>query len=201
MPTLFIVLIVLFILLIVFSIVFPIKYKRYIAENFKKKYQKKISKLAKANGLNIINNYNGEFAGSKVIADHILLSNKFLYLIHDKYFYGSIETNERDKSWVFNSYNSNEERWYLNNLIFEGNNEQKEAKNLFLIPVEKIIVLNLINDDCNLVNYIQRNENIFVTKLSKINKQFKLIESSKETTFDYRKREEVFNTIKCLNIK
>ena len=79
-------------LAIIFLVIYPIVRRNDYRENFLKKYGKKIYDIANKNDYYLINELSLKLNDDSLVnIDHLLLANKYLFLISDYYFEGTVE--------------------------------------------------------------------------------------------------------------
>ena len=138
-------------------------YKRWTIQM----YYKKIYKVALDEDFYLINSFSNKTADEDEFhIDHILIGDKFIYCIRDRYYPGARKAKEEDSSWIFydrkhkdgvqiqNPLRINEIRVQMMSLM-SGLNQK-----LFISVV-------LVNDDCLWNGYENTSDSSYVVSLKK----------------------------------
>lgn len=110
--------------------------------------------------------------GERILVDHIIGGEKYVYVILDRYFEGTISGSHNDIYWVY----------YMESLF--GNKKKKEIANPIaqikslmefislqsIIPQDLLVGIVLVNDDCFISGFENKDANIKLTPVSKLEK-------------------------------
>ena len=128
-----------------------------------KAYYPKVYRVALDNDFYLINNFSNRTAESEEFhIDHILIGNKFIYVIRDRYYDGALAAKETDQSWIF--FHGKKGRYVPNPVIM--NKLRMQRLSLMSGIDEKFFIsVVLINDDCYLTPYESQTDNSFLSSL------------------------------------
>ena len=166
-------------LVIIFFIVFPfIKKKKYIASP-KKAYWKGIYRLAMDNDYYLINNLTLENVdGKKLIIDHLLFGDKYLYAIYDVYYDGAIKYKIEDNSWIYYTGRKNKpQQKYVNNPLLINKKRIHKLAVQTCLDEQYFISIVLVNDDALIEEINNPSGTEFLIRKKHFKKLIKGIES------------------------
>lgn len=109
-------------------------------------YYKKVYQVALDGDYYLINDFSNKTAGEEEFhVDHILIGNKFIYCIRDRYYDGAVVATQHNKAWIF--YKKQKATYVPNPLL--KNRVRVERLSLMGDTDPRIFVsVVLINDDC-----------------------------------------------------
>lgn len=157
----------------------PLIKKKNLKKNFFKIYGKKIYKLAYKDDYYLLNNVKLKANDDTYLyIDHILFGNKYFYIIKDYYFNGGLSIKDIDPSWVFYYGNFKKPKQkYIDNLMNENKKRIDRFCQLTGLESSLFISIVLINDDCTIVDYVNNNDNNFVSSSKQLKQLIKNIEN------------------------
>lgn len=166
MLPLFIALAILTVLSILFFILYPIIRLKSLRNNFLPIYGRGIYKLANKYDYYLINRLKLKGNDDSLInIDHLLLANKYIFVIKDYYFDGKVVGKDEDNSWVYYyGTQKHPQEKLINNPIHQ--NEFSLNKLSMITGLDKLMLISiiLINDDADLELNIKDNEYSYVIK-------------------------------------
>ena len=159
---------------LLFLLFFPIR--RFINKHrFLYLFYKKIRNVAMDRDFYLINQYvfNADDK-NKVMIDHILFGNKFIYLITSKYYEGDLLGKSSDKSLIFISHKGKKQ--YTDNPIIESKQLTSKLSSSTGLDASLLIGLVLINDDCK-VEVQSDSKQFYIIQRKRLPALIKAIES------------------------
>jgi hypothetical protein len=155
-------------LLFLFLLLHPLFYRFLCKKNTIKMYYKKIYRIALDEDYYLINSFANKTADIEEFhIDHILIGDKFIYCIRDRYYDGAIKASENDERWVFYSRKYKKGTMIVNPLKM---NAIRVSKMSLMSGInEKFFVsVVLVNDDCLITNYEVTSDSNFVVSLKNL---------------------------------
>ncbi len=128
-------------------------------------YYKRIYRVALDEDFYLINAFKNKTADEETFhIDHILIGNKFIYCIRDRYYDGAIRAKEKDQSWVFYSKKDKKGKIIPNPLRM---NALRVDRMSLMTNLDKKLFISvvLVNDDCLISPYEVTYPNNFVVSL------------------------------------
>lgn len=128
-------------------------------------YYKRIYHVALDQDFYLINAFQNKTAEEEEFhIDHILIGNKFIYCIRDRYYDGALRAKEEDQSWVFYSRKNKKGAIIPNPLRM---NALRVDRMSLMTGLDKKLFISvvLVNDDCLISNYEVTSESNFVVSL------------------------------------
>lgn len=121
--------------------------KRFLYKHFTMRmYYKTIKKVVLYNDFFLINDFVNMTAGSEVFhIDHIMVGNKFIYCIRDRYYPGAIAAKEEDPNWIFYS---GKKAIYIQNPMLINKIRVERLSMMTGFDSRFLVSIVLINDDC-----------------------------------------------------
>ncbi len=179
MLILFIVFASITLLAILFFAIFPFIKKRIYIKNPKKAYWKSIYRLAMDNDYYLINNLTLENVdGKKLIIDHLLFGDKYLYLIYDAYYDGAIKYKKEDNNWIYYYGNKNKpNQKYVNNPLLINKRRLNKLAVQTCLDEQFFIPIVLVNDDCLIEEINDSVGNEFLIKKKHLKRVIKDVEA------------------------
>lgn len=195
----FLLLVLLLILTIIFFIVFPIIKKRVLTEKFDYFCAKKITKIAKRNGLYCITNLRiTDFESRKINVNHVIFGRKFVYIISDYCLIGEISGEVDDNSWLYKPLKGISSN-YLDNLSFQGSSSISTISEELGVNKEAIISIALIPNECNFLIRNINKQNNFVIHYSSLRLLIKRIENKNISSIKREQRLKYYEKLKEKN--
>jgi len=161
-------------------------------------FYEKVSTVVNYGDFYLLNNVSLDLdTGEKAIIDHIIGGDKYIYVILDRYFEGTVKGNASDHYWVY----------YMESLF--GKRKKKEIPNpikrvenlIDIIALQNIIQKDmfigivLVNDDCFISNYENKSERIKLIPVSKLEKVINAYEKEDVDPFSEKKLETLIQRI------
>lgn len=163
----FIALAILLVLLVVFALVYrPLK-RKLLTKNYVKIYGRSIYHLAEDLDYYLINNLAlSSNDRSKIVIDHVLFGEKYIYVIKDRYYNGGISAKEKDNSWIYyTGKKKNLTKQYIDNPLKINMLRLKKLAQITGIDKSMFISIVLINDDCSFTAFEgHAKDNFIVTR-------------------------------------
>ncbi len=131
-------------------------------------YYKKIYKIALDNDFYLINSFANKTAEEEEFhIDHILIGEKFIYCIRDRYYEGTIRAKENDPNWIY--YSRKYKDGYLIPNPLRMNEIRVQRMSLMSGLSRKLFIsVVLVNNECFLSNYEVTSSNNFVVSLKNL---------------------------------
>ena len=180
----FYIIVVLVSVLLIFLFIYPLIKHYRESHHFKNVCYKKIYAIAMFNDYYLINNL-PIIKDNEIVAqiDHVLFSNKFMYVIKDIYFNEIVNGNIYDKVWLL--YNKNGKTSEINNPLMLNSfrcdkfSESKHIDRSFFISIV------LVNDDIMMKNFdTMHGNNSYLCKRKDLAKLIKKIEKRNVSSFN-----------------
>ncbi len=178
-----IVLFVLVVLAFLFWIIYPIILKKWMRKHPKQAFYKKIIKIANYRDYYLINEFKvhpeDEYSPS---VDHLLLGNKYIYLIYDYYFEGAVDASLEDDYWIYHKMDKTKVK--ITNPIKKSKKITEYFAVANSIDPAYMVTIVLINNDCFIspIKNASKKENLVT--LSKLEKLINSYESQDIGNFD-----------------
>ncbi|MCR5333251.1 MAG: NERD domain-containing protein [Bacilli bacterium] len=179
MKALFIALAIVFVVLLIFFILFPLIKKSVLKNRYISSYGRDIYHIANYYDYYLINRLLLKANDDSYIdIDHLLLANKYIFVIKDYYFEGSLLAKDNDNSWVyyFGNY-KNPQKKLLNNLLKENDNRLKKLSMITGLDKSMLISVVLVNNDCDLKYQKEDSEEAYLIKRNELKKLIEQIEA------------------------
>lgn len=109
-------------------------------------YYRKVNQVVLDHDFYLINDFKGKTAGAETFhIDHVIIGNKYVYVVRDRFYDGTLLSNPDDQSWLYCS--GSKSRYIQNPLIY---NRLRAERLRLLGPIDSHIILPvvLVNDDC-----------------------------------------------------
>ncbi len=130
--------------------------------------------------------------------DHILFGEKYIYVIKDKYYNGSLAGKENDESWVYFPDDRRKSRYIDNPLKI--NRQRTEKLSLFTgLSEDLFISVVVVNNDCLLEKYESNSRRDYVVQIGKLNKLIEAIESRQVPKINDEQLEQAVQDIARIN--
>ena len=134
--------------LIVVFVVIPV-YKIYSKKHFNKIVYKKVYKIARNKDFYLINNFTFTLDNvENLVVDHILFGDKYIYVIIDKFYEGSINGKQIDNSCVL--IGKNGDKNYIDNPLIMAKKMLSLVCSITGLPSDLMIGLCIIDNDCKI---------------------------------------------------
>ena len=202
MKFLFVACAILLVISIVFFVSFPIIKRRSLKKNFVRTYGRGVFKIANMYDYYLINKLalksNDD---SRLNIDHLLLANKYIFVIKDYYFDGSLKGKEVDNSWVYYfGSKKNPKQEYINNPISENIARTRKLSMITGLDDSLLISIVLVNDDCDLSLELNESNTHFVSKRSGLKKLIEEIEARNVAPLNNEQLSYAVRDIASLNV-
>lgn len=163
MSFLFVVLTVLLGIAIVFTIAFPYLHQLVYRKRFRHIYARKIYRLAMHKDFYLINKLVlKSHDDSRLVVDHLLFGNKYIYVFYDFYCEADLYGKSTDNSFLIKGKKNNS---YTDNPVQIAKKQLKELSVLINIDESLFIPIALVNDSCNIINNDESNSLVYLRKL------------------------------------
>lgn len=175
MLALFIVFSSLFVLSILFFVLYPKIRRSYLSKHVHETYWKSIYKLAIEQDYYLINDLVLKSSDSKNLKiDHLLFTNKFIFVFMDSYYQGAINYKINDNCWLHYFGNKNHpKKEYIDNLLVKSAKKANKLSQITMLDSSFLISVVLINDDCLIDEYESKNKNVYLIKLKSLKRLIK----------------------------
>ena len=151
MFVLFVVLLVLLGIAIVITIAFPYLFEKYCSKNYRQIYGRKIYHLAMKKDFYLINTLVlKSHDNSKLVIDHLLFGNKYIYLFYDFYCHADLYGKSKDNSFLIKGRNKNS---YTDNPVLIAKKQLKELAVIINLDESLFVPIAVVNNSCNIINY------------------------------------------------
>ena len=193
----------------IFSLYFAIRHRINQKKNFKYECYKTVRKIALYSDYYLLNNFIFKTEGSKTAQiDHLLVGDKYFYVITSLYFDGNLSGKEYDQS-LFLTTKENGKK-YTDNPLFVTKSLINAFSYKTNIPPSFFIGIVLVNDSCQ-VNLIHEKRNgseipqdekiYFVVNNSKLKHLIKKIESRNIESINAKQLANIIPSIDKMNRK
>lgn len=159
--------------------------KRFLyAHHTVRMYFRKVYRVALDNDFYLINEFKNRTAELEEFhIDHILIGNKYIYCIRDRYYEGAIAAREDNPSWIFwHKHHSK----YITNPLSVNKLRVQRLSLMSGIDEKMFISIVLINDDCFLTPYQPEATDNFLSSLKDFPKLIERLEASDVPPLDPR---------------
>ena len=166
MSVLFVVLIVLLGLAIVWTIAFPYLYRIVYRNKYREIYGRKVYRLAMNKDYYLINLLTlKSHDNSKLVIDHLMFANKFIYVFYDFYSECDLYGKSSDHSFLLKGKSKNS---YVDNPVLKAKQQLRELSTIINLDESLFVPIALLNDSCNIINYGDEHSLVYVRKLKKV---------------------------------
>ena len=159
--------------------------KRFLYRHYTvRMYYKRVYQVALDNDFYLINSFSNRTAEAEEFhIDHILIGNKFIYCIRDRYYDGAVAAKEENPSWIF--FRGDKGRYIQNPL--QKNKLCVQRLSLMSGIEEKLFIsIVLINNDCYLTPYQTTSTDNYLSSLKEFPKLIEQLESRDVDPLDER---------------
>lgn len=195
----FLAVVILIVLIAIFLIIYIPSRAKFKAKQFKYNFYKKIYQIAFDEDFYLINDFVFSLDNNqKAKVDHILFGNKYIYLISDYYYEGSLSGNDEEQELYLDSFKG--ERFITDNPIKES---QKLAKRISFttgVSIDYIVGIVLVNDECEL-DIRQTYKTHYIIQRKDLKALIKSIESRNVNNFVANQLQETVNYFDKINEK
>ncbi|MEA5061055.1 MAG: hypothetical protein VB015_01365 [Erysipelotrichaceae bacterium] len=165
---------IIFLLVIAFILYKPIR-KSIYRKKYRELYGKRVYKIALYEDFYLINLFNFKYDDKHyAIVDHVLFSNKYIYVIMDKFYDGSIAGKIDDQSLVMVT--SKGKKQYIDNPIIESKAIVKRIALMTNIDPTLFIGISLTNEECA-IDVQQTSKDFYIIQVNKLTSLVNAIES------------------------
>ncbi|HBM70629.1 MAG TPA: hypothetical protein DD377_04630 [Firmicutes bacterium] len=157
--------------------------KRFLYKKFTlRMYYGKVRRVVLDNDYYLINNFANKTADQETFhIDHIMIGDKYIYCIRDRYYDGAIAAKETDPSWIF--YKGKKATYIKNPMLV--NKVRVDRMSLMTGIDSKIFIsIVLINDDCMMTRLNNTYTDNFIVSLKKFPFLIEQLESNDVSPLD-----------------
>lgn len=171
---LFIVIVPIIVVVGIFLLIkFPIS-RLYQKLNFNKYVYHKIYSIVQNNDYYLINNYKFSIDEThKILIDHIIFAEKYIFVCVDRYIEGNLAGNDGNASLILLSKNG--DKRYVDNPYLSLCKLLRQLSSVTGISTEMMIGLIIVNDDCQ-VRIESKSSQIFLLNRKQLSKLIKTVE-------------------------
>ena len=160
--------------LLFFSPVKRYLYKRHTV----RMYYKTISRIAEDRDFYLINDFKSTTGSDETFhIDHLLVGNKYIYCIRDRYYPGALSAQPEDKSWI---YYKRKTAQYIDNPMLKNVVRTERLSLITGIPRDIFVSIVLINDDCYLSPFENDGGNSFLITLKTLPQLIAILEGRED---------------------
>lgn len=181
---------ILVVLAFLFWILYPLFRKKMMRKNPIESYYRHIMRLAKYGDYYLINGLkirSDDPSSPKI--DHILVGNKYFYLIYDYYFEGAVDANMSDDYWLYHKDDGKKERLFNPMRLAADASDQFSL--VYSLNPSFLITIVLINDDCFISQFKNDEAHYLLTPLSKLDRLVDSFEKQDIAAFDANELEKI----------
>lgn len=155
----------------------PLFRQSHYKRNFLKIYGKFVYHIALYNDYLLINRLSLRLDDEHTAhIDHVLFGDKYIYVIKDKYYQGSLSGKENDESWLYFPDNK-KKSVYIDNPL-KVNRQRITKMGLFTgLEDDLFISIILVNNDCLLDKFESQSKRDYIVPVGKLEKLVAAIES------------------------
>lgn len=187
------------VLLLIFFVVFIPSKKAYQKNHFKEIYYKKIYKIVEKEDYLLINDFSFKIDSINVLhIDHILFGNKYIYIINDHFYNGSISGKIEDASFVLNTKKG--DRNYIENIVKINKFISSRLSTTTGVNSSYFVGIDIVNDDC-MVAIENPSKQFYIIQRNNFEKLLSQIESRDISDFDEETLVKAAQDISCMNRK
>ncbi len=181
--TIWIVLLVVVVFGFLFWILYPSLRKLRMKKNVKKSFYKKVAKVANYGDYYLINEMaiHPENPSSPSI-DHLLIGNKYFYLIYDYFFDGALDASAEDEYWTYHKKKGSKVK--IENPLKVSSEISQYFALVNSIDQSYMVTIVLINDDCFISQLQNDDGKLKLVTLSKLEKLINSYEKENIGNFD-----------------
>lgn len=138
-------------------------------------YYRDVRKVTLDHDFFLINDFMNKFGGAESFhIDHIMIGDKFIYCIRDRYYPGVIEAKEDDPKWL---YYCGKKKTAINNPLLLNKLRVERLSLITAIDSKELISIVLVNNDCMMTPLSLTKSDSFLVSLKKFPKLIELLES------------------------
>ena len=161
-------------------------------------FYKKIHQVALDYDFYLINNLVLKVGDDDFVhIDHVLLGDKFIYVIKDRYYEGAVSAKENDPSWIY--YGNFKEKKYFDNPMRINKIRLERLSISSGIKPAFLISLVVVNDDCFVTPFINSSKDSYLVSLSRLGKLIGSIEERPVPPFTPEALKQTANDLHELN--
>ena len=143
----FIIVIPVIVLIVGLIFLFVFLSKRHYKKTFKEHYYKTINNIVMYNDFLLINEFPlSKKNGNKLLIDHIICGNKYIYVVLDYFYNGDIKGNASDESLVL--YRKGDKKEYVDNPLKISEKVIYKLSVITGIDISALKGIVLVNDSC-----------------------------------------------------
>ncbi|MFA5503131.1 MAG: hypothetical protein GX807_00510 [Erysipelotrichia bacterium] len=186
------------ILLLIILLYKPIE-KAIYKKKFRQLYGREVYKIALYQDYYLLNLFHFKYSDTTVaIIDHILFGDKYIYIIIDSYYEGSISGSRDDKSFVLFSLKGNKQ--YIDNPFNDLRGLIKRLSILTGTDESIFVGISLVNKECA-INIKSSDEDYYIIQVNKLKKLIAAIESRDVAKINQKQLQEQVSDLNRGNLK
>lgn len=191
------------VLFIFFFVLFPKIKRNKLRKNYLAIYGKTIYNIANVNDYYLINKLILEAQDdTKLCVDHLLLGNKYIYIIKDNYVEGGVTYKINDESWIeFYGNNKNPKRRYMNNMVLLNASRVKKFSVITGLSTSLIISINIFNNNSVIDEYESDDKTTYIVKQKNLKKLIASIEGRDVAPLDQKQLAYAVKDIAKINLR
>lgn len=195
--TYFIILVSLLVLAIITWVLYkPIKRLIYM-KRYKIIYYRKVNKIAHYEDFYLINRFSlSKNADNLLTIDHILFGNKWIYLLQNYYFRGTLSGKEEDDSWYLDN---GKQKQYITNPLKDNAKLVRLLSTNTQIDENMFITIAVYNNDLVLKRDGETLNNNYLTNLKQLPKLIKALEKREVEVLNEEELQQVVLDLSKLN--
>lgn len=159
-------------------------------------YFKTVNRIAEDNDYYLINNFKSHTRDSTTFhIDHLLIGNKFIYCIRDRYYDGALSAKPEDGSWIY--YHGKTAKYIDNPMQL---NELRVERLALMSGISRSIFVSivLINDDCWITPFDNVDTGSYLVSLKMLPKLIQMLEATDIEPLDQWEVERVVKDLATL---
>ncbi len=196
MSVLFVVLIILLGVAIVLTIAFPYIYRFVYRKKYREIYGHKVYRLAMNKDYYLINLLTlKSHDNSKLVIDHLMFANKFIYVFYDFYCEADLYGKSTDNSFLLKGKNKNS---YIDNPVLIAKKQLKELSSIISLDESLFVPIALVNDSCNIINHDDEHSLVYIRKLKEA---IRFYESKDVKPLNQEQMMYAVHDISCINLR
>ena len=200
---LFIALAILTTLSILFFLLFPLIKRNSLRKNFINSYGRVVYGLANEKDFYLINRLLLKSNdGNNIDIDHLLLTNKYIFVIKDFYFEGALLGKDLDNAWVYYYGDTKKpNKKIIKNPIFENDNRLNKLSMITGLDKSLLVPVILVNNDCDLSLLKIEDSNNHIMHLKELGTFIEKMESQNIAPLDDNQLRYAVQDIANLNLR
>ena len=141
-------------------------------------YYRNVRRVTLDNDFYLVNDFKNKTAERETFTiDHIMIGDKFIYVIRDRYYPGVISATETDPKWI---YYKGKKKKFINNPLLMNKARMENLSLIANLDSKLFISIVLINNDCLMTPMQNTENNSFLVSLKKFPELIKVLESQSD---------------------